>query len=90
MNLKEAVAKAKQHVAEVFADEAVSAIRLEEIEFDDTHDAWNITIGFDRPISDFPYGGGVIGIPTRRVFKSVAVSDANGAILSIKHRAIAD
>jgi hypothetical protein len=49
VEIKEAISKAKEFVANVMSDEEVSQIRLEEAEFDDREDAWLITLGVMRP-----------------------------------------
>ena len=49
MDVKEAVAYAKRYVLELFADENVTNIGLEEVEFDDRVNEWCVTIGFSRP-----------------------------------------
>jgi hypothetical protein len=46
MEVKEAVALAKQYVYDVFSGETISNIGLEELEFDDDKDIWSITLGF--------------------------------------------
>ncbi len=40
MDVKEAVALAKQHILELFADERLSNIGLEEVEFDKEAGEW--------------------------------------------------
>jgi hypothetical protein len=52
MTPKEAVTEAKSWIADVFAAENISDIRLEEIRFDDAKQHWLITIGFARPAPD--------------------------------------
>lgn len=47
MKVQEAVAKAKEYVRDVYADEKIRFVGLEEIEWSD--DVWRITIGFSRP-----------------------------------------
>ena len=49
MDVKEAARTARAHIADLFADENVQHVGLEEVEFDDVADVWNITIGFSRP-----------------------------------------
>ena len=48
MNVREAVALAKKYITETFADEKISELGLEEIEFDEGSQTWLITIGFTR------------------------------------------
>ena len=89
MDVKEAVQAAKQHVAEIFADESIVDIGLEEVELDEVNGVWLITIGFTR-IWERP--GGIIralGGDTQRVFKIVRIDDDSGCVQSVKHRNVA-
>ncbi len=49
MDAKGAAQRARQYAAEMFADEDIQNLGLEEIVFDGKHEAWNITVGFFRP-----------------------------------------
>jgi hypothetical protein len=49
MNPKEAISVAKQWVRDVFSEEGISDIRLEEVRFDDAQQQWLITVSFARP-----------------------------------------
>ena len=73
MNLKDAVAVAKEHISDVFAAEAPQNIRLESFLYDDHLMVWSLTIGF---------------VPGHaqddRILKLVRVSEANMAVLSVK------
>jgi hypothetical protein len=46
MDVKEAVALAKQSTRELFRDEQIVDLGLEEVEFDDSTGNWLITLGF--------------------------------------------
>ena len=88
MDVKEAVQAAKKHVAEIFADESIADVGLEEVEFDETEQVWAITIGFSR-------FWGRIGDVVRaldgnaaRTFKIVRIEDKTGRVQSVKHRAV--
>ncbi len=48
MNVKDAIQIAKNYVSEVFADEQVTNVRLEETERDTDAGRWIITLGFSR------------------------------------------
>jgi|EndMetStandDraft_2_1072991.scaffolds.fasta_scaffold936568_1 hypothetical protein len=87
MELKEAIALAKHHIKDVFAEEQIDELGLEEVEFDDATQNWMITIGFSRPWGTER----VAGIPPRmfpskRDYKVVKISDNNKKVLSIKNR----
>jgi hypothetical protein len=73
MNLKDAVAVAKEHLSDVFAADAPQNIRLESFLYDDHLMIWSLTIGFA------PNHG-----QEARVCKLVRVSEANKAVLSVK------
>ncbi len=49
MDVKEASRRAKEYVADLFDNEGLSNLGLEEIEFDELSSHWKITIGFSRP-----------------------------------------
>jgi hypothetical protein len=72
MNLKDAVAVAKEYVGDLFAADA-SQIRLESFLYDDHLMVWSLTIGFS------PDHG-----RSARISKLVRVSEANLSVLSIR------
>jgi len=72
MNLRDAVAVAKQRLEEVLAAEAPQSLRLEHFLWDDHLGVWSLTIGFalrDRPET--------------RGYKLVRVLEADKSVLSI-------
>ena len=71
MNLKEAVAVAKQQVNDLFA-EAPQNLRLEQFLYDDHLGVWTLTIGF--ALADHPEARG---------YKIVRVLEADKSVLSI-------
>ena len=90
MDVQQVVRLAKGYVADVFQDEEPVNIGVEEIEFDDSDDAWNVTIGFSRPWNTSPRnalspilgdGGGL-----RRSYKVVRIKDDDGRMIAIKQR----
>jgi hypothetical protein len=85
MDVKEAVKTAKEYVADVFQEEGVSNLGLEEIEFDDGDASWNITVGFWRPWN-LPHNSVLsatgIARPTR-TYRVVKIRELDGAILSV-------
>ena len=86
MDVKEAVQEAKKHIAEIFADESIVDVGLEEVDFDESDEVWLITIGFTR-IWERP--GGIIralGGDTGRVFKVLRIENETGRVQSVKHR----
>ena len=91
MNVNEAVGLAKKHIAELFAEEKIVNLGLEEVEFDDTAKVWLITLGFSRPWDDPKNVLAAIAQSAyaRRVFKQLRVSDEDGRVLSVKRREVA-
>jgi len=49
MDVMEAIATAKQYVAEIYAEEAVTNLGLEEVEHSVQAGQWIVTLGFSRP-----------------------------------------
>lgn len=74
MNLKEAVAVAKQQVNDLFSD-APQNVRLEQYLYDDHLAVWSLTIGF-----------ALADQPEARSYKIVRVSEADKSVLSIRDR----
>lgn len=89
MQAREAVAAAKKYLDEMFSEEKISNLGLEELEFDDTTRVWNITLGFSRPW-DLPQNAllAMSRDPSqwRRNYKVVRIADLTGKLLSIKNR----
>jgi len=75
MDLKEAVAVAKQRVAELCAPGIPHNVRLENFLYDDHLGVWSLTIGFALPSGD-----------EARNYKIVRVSEANKSVLSVADR----
>lgn len=88
MEAKEAVAKAKTLLIELFSEETMVNLALEEISRDDTQNCWLITLGFDRPwgplagLSALSKG---TGASLNRSYRVVTLTD-DGRMLSIKRR----
>jgi hypothetical protein len=92
VNVNEAVSVAKKHVSDLFAEERVTNLGLEEVEFNDSEQAWLITLGFSRPWDEPKNTIAAITQQVaypRRVFKLVRVKDATGEVLSVKRREVA-
>ena len=93
MDVKEAAQTARQYVADVFADDDISYVALEEVEFDDGPDVWKITLSFLRPTGtmnklDIIAPGLSQGENVRRSYKIVNVDDQSGRVISVKHRVL--
>lgn len=88
MDVKEAVAKAKTYVAEAFAGESLTNLGLEEVRFDDTADAWSITLGFSRPWDAPKVVTNRLGrdLDLNRIYKTVRIADPDGRLLAVDDR----
>ena len=49
MHVRGAVQKARSFLEELFQDEGIEDVGLEEVVFDDESNEWKVTIGFTRP-----------------------------------------
>jgi hypothetical protein len=91
MQVREAVSLAKRYVQEIFSDEKIESISLEEVEFDEKVQIWSVTVGFTRPWEGAP--GTVAAqfaaagmMPRRRDYKVVRLSDQDKKMISVKNR----
>ena len=94
MDVKEAARMAKDYLANVFSEEDISYIGLEEVDFDEVSKTWKVTVGFFRPwerpgdVLETALGG--LPVHGRRSFKVVRIQDHDGHILSITDRGLTD
>ena len=95
MDVTEAVAAAKRYVNQVYAEEQVTNLGLEEVERDPAVGHWAITLGFSRPWNTprtraqevLENLGAVSSL--KRSYKIITLSD-DGTILSMRNRTRAD
>ncbi len=97
MNVQEAVRLAKDYVTDVFVEEKITNVGLEEVEFNENQNCWEITIGFSRP---WDYQAKNLleqqlsnpleprRRPKTRSFKVVNIDDDNAKVLSVKNREV--
>lgn len=94
MDVKQAVSKAKRYLAEVFSDEEISDIRLEEVEFDKADKTWLITLGFLQPDFEMPVDRALrktsLHRPVRHSYKIVKIPENDNEIPSIKTRILGE
>ena len=93
MNNIEAVQTAKKYILEVFEDEGIVELGLEELRFEVS--VWEVTIGFrrrwqraDAPTSPLPGLPSLLPLPSstrERTYKTVRIRD-NGTVIELKHR----
>jgi len=98
MDVKEAVQTAKAHIADLYADESIRHIGLEEVAFDDEVDAWKVTIGFFREWgqrNNPTFSDALSALPgarnpdwRNRSFKVVRIDNETGKISSMTHRSL--
>ena len=86
MDAKTAVHKAKDYIADLFADEGVTDIGLEEVEFESTSNSWRITIGFSRPWDHKNHLTAALGAVVSRSYKVIRINDRSGEIESLTDR----
>ena len=91
MDVKEAVGIAKRYVTDLFADEAITHVGLEEVLFDERLGDWKVTIGFAphwnhiNTLSATLHGG-----TPDRSYKVVRIRDEDGRIMSLTDRLLVE
>ena len=86
MDVKQAVEVARKYVEDLFAEEQIVNVALEEIDAEE-EGFWRITIGFSRPLNaNF---NRLLSVERSRTYKVVLVRDSDGQILSVKNRIFA-
>lgn len=90
MDVKDAVRTAKEYLAELYADEEVINVGLEEVRYDYDTDKWHITIGFSRPWDRKNPFVGPLSESGRadRAYKELCINDADGRVESLKVRVL--
>ena len=83
MDVKEAVQTARDFITDLFEDEQISNVGLEEFVFDDAADEWRITIGFARP---WNLQNELRRLGEGRSYKMVCIDDVSGEVTSVKDR----
>lgn len=88
MDVKEAVQTARDYVADLFADEGITDIQLEEVLLTDLEDDVQITIGFIRPWGE-DTGELVerLGLQRERTYKVVHIGD-DGRVKAVTDRVL--
>ena len=87
MDVKEAAKLAKDYVADLFAEEEIGNVGLEEMELMSGPNGpqWAVTVGFSRPW----HSGGLATITLgqrglRRSYKVLRIDDQNGKVESVR------
>ena len=90
MDVKQAAIAAKLYLIELYEDENITNVGLEEIEFDHMVYEWKITFGFSRPWDQgSPIGQALAGARPNRSYKVIRVSDEDGQVMSVRDRILA-
>ncbi len=97
MDVKEAVRTARKYIVDLFADDDIRHVGLEEVVFNDKDHKWEITIGFSRPwdrtVTEGPSFLLAQVANTRqwnqRSFKVVEIDDHTGRVGAVTHRTLA-
>lgn len=89
MDVKEAVRIAKEYLGDLFEDEQIMNVGLEEVVFEDVSNIWKITIGFSRP---WDQKGSLVtvlgeGRPARS-YKVLSINDDGGRVESVMDRVL--
>ena len=89
MEVKEAVKTAKEYIIDLFSDETITDIGLEEVRLDIDLDQWEVTIGFHRPWDHRNKLTTALGeqYPARS-YKVVVIHARSGHVLSITDRVL--
>ena len=87
MDVKEAAKVAKEYVADLFAEEGISNVGLEEIEMGTDCRFWAVTVGFSRPWDHGGLATMTLGHKSlRRSYKVLRIDNQNGNVESVKDR----
>lgn len=87
MDVKEAAKLAKEYVADLFADEGIDNVGLEEIELGDDRRFWEVTVGFSRPWDHGGLATTIVGqTGLRRSYKVLRIDNTSGNVASIRDR----
>lgn len=87
MVAREAVQTAKEYILEVFNDEGIDRLGLEELEFRVEDATWEVTIGFRRHWNSAPPPRFALPSSPRedRIYKTVRINE-DGTVIAVKHR----
>jgi hypothetical protein len=92
MNMRGAVAAAKFHLMQLFQEENITNVGLEEAEYDENRGQWRVTISFTRNWQPLEEGGALsaaiarAALDRQRSHKVVTIDNGDGEIVSVKNR----
>jgi hypothetical protein len=86
ITVKEAAQRAIEYVIDLLGDKNVGQPRIEEVDLTDDNEYWLVTVGFFPPLE---MGRVSLGqFSSKREYKQVKVTTADGAIKSMKIRTV--
>ena len=89
MDVKEAVRTAKGYVVDLFEDEKIMNVGLEEVVFEEESAIWKITIGFSRPWDlKGPVVAALVDARHARSYKVLTLDDTSGEVESLTDRVL--
>ena len=89
MDVKEAVRTAKGYLVDLFEDEQITNVGLEEVVFDETSAVWKITIGFSRAWDlKGPLSVAMAGASPDRSYKVLSINNNTGEVEALKDRVL--
>ena len=87
MDVKAAVRAAKAYVLDLFDEEKIHELALEEAAFDNTSNTWEITLSFSRALNSADTS--IFDAFRNRALKVVRISDSDEKVISVKNRELA-
>ncbi|MDX1970651.1 MAG: hypothetical protein SFV23_26005 [Planctomycetaceae bacterium] len=84
LDVKTAIKTAMRFVGEVFEDQPIADLRLEEVEFDESTDQWGVTVSFLRASGKNAVEI-ALGEEVPREYKRVWLVAATGNVTSLKN-----
>ncbi len=89
MDVKHAARLAKEHIGELFEDEHIINVGLEEVSYDAESTSWKITIGFDRVWErNDAHAPSIFRPAPQRAYKMVTMVDGTGEVTSMSDRVV--
>ncbi len=89
MDVKEAVKTAKEYLTDLYREEEITNVGLEEVVFEDGSNSWKITIGFSRP---WDHKNALVATladgRSSRSYKVLSVNDDSGKVESLTDRVL--
>ncbi len=89
MDVKQAVNVAREYLADLFSEEGLMDVGLEEVVFNDAAQEWRITMGFSRPWDRKTILAAINDARPTRSYKVLRIDDETGVVSSITDRLLA-